>query len=205
MKIAGETLVFIAILIVVLIFSMIFFAPNFKNLKNSFVNSIFGKETIPDKLEKDIKETTYIADTFLSEFESCIKSNTTDCYCPFGNTFIPQNMKLAFVNSDNNITFAIYPNKEDLCDTPSLKPVKTKELVGSIYVEDVYGKPSVKANKLINNDFSKATAVLISGNELCSAKDVSGSDKIDFSSGILYKLDKNKIAFTRSREGLKRC
>ena len=56
-----------------------------------------------------------------------------------------------------------------------------------------------------STDFVKADAVFISGTELCSSKDVLGSDSIDFTLGIVYKLDKDKIALTRNQKGLRRC
>ena len=168
------------------------------------INKFIGQEdTKPQRAE--IKEKTYIGDTFLAEFESCIKSQDTDCYCPFTNTFIPKGMKLAFVNDKEKSSFLIYADNEEACEVPSGEPVKSTELEVKLYVEDAYGRPDLTNNKLDHSDFSKATAIFIAGKELCSAKDVIGSDDIDFTYGIVYKIDKNNIALTRNQEGLRRC
>ncbi len=211
MAIEKETPAIMIIIAIVLVIVTIGLINNFRGLRDSFVNLIFGNETTTElqPQKSEIKNKTYIADNFLAEFESCVKSQDTDCYCPFANTFMPEGMHLVFRNDQKSkkATFNIYSSDaDDACDESGL-PVKQPKELGNVelYVEDTLGKPDVKSNKLDHTDFSKATNIYFAGSQLCSAKDVWGSNDISFKEGIVYKIDKSKIAFTRKQEGLRRC
>ncbi len=199
------------IVLVVLALGIYIFIVPYSTSKGTFISlidKVMGNEpTIPKPSE--LKDKTFVADNFLKEVQSCLKSNEVDCYCPFTNTFISEGMQLVFRNTgEGKSTFGIFASSEDACSKETALPVKAAEDLNGVnfYVEDTYSKPSINNNKLDHNDFSKATGITLAKSKMCSEKDVAGwSNSIDFTLGIIYKLDKTNIAFTRSQPGLKRC
>jgi len=182
------------------------FSPQFRTLTSTLFNFFGDDEKQENEISVDEANNTRYYDLFLEDFKKCLNSKSENCYCPITNTYLA-GQTIEITNTETKLSIWLYASsEEDPCTQPTGKLLK-KEIINNkqIYFEDSYGVPSIENGMLDSSDFTKADRLFFSKSKICSTKDVSGNNEIEFSKGIFYKLNKDVIALTRSQPGLKIC
>lgn len=201
-----ETVIKIIIIVLVIGVIFIFVFPNIWKEAKAFLG--FGGDT--NNINKDLNNTR--SDLFVSiinTMKTCFDNQDSNCYCILTNTYIPTNTLAEFANSNNGLHAYFYRDVIfSSCEIKKEGTLVQQELMSgkSFYFEDSYGIPSADTNGMIaNSQYTIGQRAYISGSNLCSTKDVTGSNSIDFTQGVLYKIDMNSILLTRKQEVLRPC
>ena len=185
------------------------FAKNYQECKLSPDTECFCPLTntyLPDNYileiqnNADLKATKIILYANVQPGSSCGRIQSTD----------PKNVKNAVITDigDDVVYFKDYIFRLSLVEPLQKENPSSNDLLAGIY-RKAYTKSDIKPYdefaKLIESDFTQVDSLFLSGNNLCTLKDVNGKDSVDFKSGFLYKFNNEKTALASGSYNLKRC
>jgi len=188
-RLSLEKVVVLLLVFIAAIFIIVLLIKNVPVLKKAII-SPFSDEINQTKILEG--EPAFFSQ-FVEDYKKCKLSPSTDCFC-----------QITFPSTSENHVLEIINN-------PSSKITSAPQHIESdlTYFENVLTSPSViqEGEFAVMNfvDFADVERLYLYKTELCTTKDVKGSNDIDFSKGVLYKFDNEKTAFLSKNVGLKRC
>ncbi|MBI2148739.1 hypothetical protein HYU23_03595 [Candidatus Woesearchaeota archaeon] len=150
----------------------------------------------------------------VKNYKECKLSPDTNCFCPLLFQGAPENYIISITNIPGSkittITMTENAKMEDCGDISSTGELKTNTSEiekDAIYFEDYYLSPDTTIIEILNNDgtrstytglkkesFASVNELHLYGSKMCSTKDVSGSDEIEFKNGAIYKFNQEDTA-----------
>ncbi len=212
-RLALEKVVVLLLVFVVAILVIVLLLKNVPVLKKA-ITSPFSEETNQTKILEG--EPAFFSQ-FIEDYKKCKLSPSTDCFCQITFPSTSENHVMEIINnpSSKKTAVTLYSNAE-LSSCGTISPVGKLNTSLPIYIENdlayfenVYTSPSIINTGEFNvpnfEDFTDVERLYLYKEELCTTKDVKGSDDIDFSKGILYKFDNERTAFLSENYNLRRC
>ena len=212
-RLSLEKVVVLLLVFIAAIFIIVLLIKNVPVLKKAII-SPFSDEINQTKILEG--EPAFFSQ-FVEDYKKCKLSPSTDCFCQITFPSTSENHVLEIINNPSSkiTSVTLYSNAElSSCGTISprgkLNTSAPQHIESDLtYFENVLTSPSViqEGEFAVMNfvDFADVERLYLYKTELCTTKDVKGSNDIDFSKGVLYKFDNEKTAFLSKNVGLKRC
>ncbi len=212
-RLALEKVIVLLLVFVVAILVIVLLLKNVPVLKKA-ITSPFSEETNQTKILEG--EPAFFSQ-FVEDYKKCKLSPSTDCFCQITFPSTSENYIIEIINnpSSKKTAVTLYSNAE-LSSCGTISPVGKLNTSLPVYIENdltyfenVFTSPSITHTGEFNvpdfADFTDVEGLYLYKTELCTTKDVAGSDDIDFSRGILYKFDNERTAFLSENYDLRRC
>ncbi len=213
-RLSLEKVVVLLLVFIAAIFIIVLLIKNVPVLKKAII-SPFSDEINQTKILEG--EPAFFSQ-FVEDYKKCKLSPSTGCFCQVTFPSTSENHVIEIINnpSSKRTSVTLYSNAElSSCGTISpkgkLNTSVPQYIEGDLtYFENVLTSPSsIRGEEEFNvmnlADFTNIERLYLYKTELCTTKDVTGSDDIDFSKGVIYKFDNERTAFLKENLNLRRC